>query len=240
MGLHVLGIFLEQGRIEDAISMYTEVQRWKEAIDVAESRQHEESETLKATYYKWLMETRQEEQAGRLKEKEGDHHAAIALYLKGGVPGRAAQTVMDHGVTNFPADLIETILSSLLKANMNEKAGELYEQLGQYENAKEAYRRGHAYRHCVDLCRRHFPGEVIRSEEEFGDWLVSQRQVDAALNHFIEAGQGIKAIEAALESRQWSKAAAVVEQQPPEVAKGYFQRIARHYEQSKVNPGGAT
>ena len=33
-----------------------------------------------------------------------------------------------------------------------------------------------------------FPNEVIRLEEEWGDYLVSQKQLDAAINHFIEAG----------------------------------------------------
>ncbi len=44
-------------------------------------------------------------------------------------------------------------------------------------------------------------------EERWGDWLASQRQMDAAVNHFIEAGVAVKAIEAALEARQFPKAA---------------------------------
>lgn len=44
-------------------------------------------------------------------------------------------------------------------------------------------------------------------EEEWGDWLASQRQMDAAINHFIEAGVAAKAIEAALAARQFPKAA---------------------------------
>lgn len=69
------------------------------------------------------------------------------------------------------------------------------------------------YRKALDLSRRHFPAEVVALEEEWGDWLMSQHQVDAAINHFIEAGCTIKAVEAALAARQWQKAAAVLDSQ---------------------------
>lgn len=41
---------------------------------------------------------------------------------------------------------------------------------------------------AVELARYAFPQEVVRLEEEWGDYLVSQKQLDAAINHFIEAG----------------------------------------------------
>lgn len=73
--------------------------------------------------------------------------------------------------------------------------------------------RGNAYRKAVDLARKEFPGEVVGLEDAWGDWLMSQRQVDAAINHFIEAGQTLKAIDAALAAKQWSKAATLIESQ---------------------------
>lgn len=57
------------------------------------------------------------------------------------------------------------------------QAGDFLERLGKYERAKEAYKKGHAYRRAIDLTRRVFPGEVPALEEEWGDWLVSQNQV---------------------------------------------------------------
>ena len=41
---------------------------------------------------------------------------------------------------------------------------------------------------AVELARVAFPSEVVRLEEEWGDHLVSQKQLDAAINHYIEAG----------------------------------------------------
>lgn len=40
-------------------------------------------ETLRQSYYQWLLDTKQEERAAALKEKEGDSFEAINLYLKG-------------------------------------------------------------------------------------------------------------------------------------------------------------
>lgn len=42
----------------------------------------------------------------------------------------------------------------------------------------EAYQHGHAYNRGIELARRHFPSEVVVLEEEWGDWLIIQNQVD--------------------------------------------------------------
>ena len=41
---------------------------------------------------------------------------------------------------------------------------------------------------AVELSRVAFPREVVKLEEAWGDYLVSQKQLDAAINHYIEAG----------------------------------------------------
>lgn len=41
---------------------------------------------------------------------------------------------------------------------------------------------------AVDLARVAFPAEVVKLEEAWGDYLVQQKQMDAAINHYIEAG----------------------------------------------------
>lgn len=66
-------------------------------------------------------------------------------------------------------------------------------------------------------------------EEEWGDWLMSQHQVDAAINHFIEAGCTIKAVEAALAARQWLKAAAVLDSQVRTASTNLFVRCFRPF-----------
>ena len=41
---------------------------------------------------------------------------------------------------------------------------------------------------AVELARLAFPAKVVKLEEDWGDCLVQQKQMDAAINHFIEAG----------------------------------------------------
>jgi len=41
---------------------------------------------------------------------------------------------------------------------------------------------------AVDLARHAFPHDVVKLEEDWGNYLVQQKQLDAAINHFIEAG----------------------------------------------------
>lgn len=68
-----------------------------------------------------------------------------------------------------------------------------------------------ARRKAIDLARREFPSSVVDIEEEWGDWLMTQKAMDAAINHFIEAGKSLKAIEAAIQCRQFTKAAGIIE-----------------------------
>lgn len=57
---------------------------------------------------------------------------------------------------------------------------------------------------------------------------MSQKQVENAINHFIEAGVLEKAIEASISARQWVKAVQLVAHQPSEIAKPFLKQIAKH------------
>merc|ERR1719157_341512 len=84
--------------------------------------------------------------------------------------------------------------------------------MGQVQPAMDSYRKGHAYRKAIDLAKQAQPAFIVQLEQEWGDWLVSQRQVDAAINHYIEAGASTKAIDAAMSARQWHKAEQLLDQ----------------------------
>lgn len=224
-------IFLEQGYPNDAMELYQEVRKWEDSIRVAETYGYADVDNLKKGYYQYLLETRQEERAALLKDKEGDYYEAINLYLKAGISARAAQLVMQHNI-NQP-DLLEKIAEALAASNLFEKSGYFFEKLGKAERALENYRMGHSYRAAVELCRSKFPQRVVLLEQEWGDYLVSIGQVDQAINHYIEAGQYNQAIEAAIEAKQWNKAVSIVEGSlEPEFAKKYHKQIAQHYEET--------
>ena len=109
-----------------------------------------------------------------------------------------------------PVQLLDSVASALTRAGMHDRAGEFYELLNDLSRALDSYIRGSAYRKAVELARRSFPGRVVELQEQWGDYLVSQKQIDMAINHYIEAGSFQKAVEAAISARQWSKAVVTI------------------------------
>eukprot|EP01065_Artemidia_motanka_P041067 TRINITY_DN5263_c0_g4_i1.p1 TRINITY_DN5263_c0_g4~~TRINITY_DN5263_c0_g4_i1.p1 ORF type:complete len:1760 (+),score=631.40 TRINITY_DN5263_c0_g4_i1:78-5357(+) len=229
-------ILLEHNQVDRAVEMWDDLFRFDKSIAVAASQQHPDTDKWRRKYYEWLMETKQQDLAAELRESEGKFTDAINLYLQGGLPARAAHVVNANQIS-IPQQQLEAIASALLKAQMFEKAGDFLEKLNLNERAVDAYKQGRAYRRAVDLSKRMFQGYVVTLEEEWGDWLVSQKQVEAAINHYIEAGDKAthKAIQAAISARQWSKAVQILDAQSnhdPYVLRGY-KTIATHYEDAR-------
>ena len=229
-------IYLENSQIDKAMQMWDEMNKFDESINVAESRGHPDAANHRTRYYTWLMDTAQYEKAGELKEREGKYIDAINLYLRGGTPARAAHVVSNQGVKPEQQQL-EAIAAALFKAQIFEKAGDLFEKLKMDERAIDAYKRGHVYSRAVELAKRVFPNFVVSLEDAWGDYLASQKQIDQAINHYIEAHQYDKAVKSAIVSRQWSKAVNILETQNAGAAndptvQGFYRQIARHYEES--------
>lgn len=66
-------------------------------------------------------------------------------------------------------------------------------------------------------------------EERWGNYLLSIKQTQAAINHFIEAEKIQKAIEASILAREWNKAIQLLAHQTPEIARSYYRQIAKHF-----------
>lgn len=79
-------------------------------------------EKLRRGYYQWLLDTQQEEKAGEVQEGQGDYLAAISLYLRAGLPAKAARLAMNRDELLTNGDVIDRISTTLIR-------GELYEQV---------------------------------------------------------------------------------------------------------------
>ena len=220
-------ILLAQNELQEVFEMYQQLHRWDDLISVAEQRNYPKLQEMRANYYKWLLETGQEEKAAEVKERDGDYAAAINLYLKGKLPARAAAVVTKYSYSQ--PELLVKIAAALQASDLHEKAGEFFEKLGDTQKALESYVAGNGFRKAVDLARRNFPQRVQKLEEQWGDWLVSQKQMDVSINHFIEANNIQKAIEASINARNWNKAVQLLGGQPLDVTKPYFRQIGKHY-----------
>ncbi|XP_035472779.2 intraflagellar transport protein 172 homolog [Scophthalmus maximus] len=221
--------YTEQNAIDEAIEMYQELHMWDDCIAVAEAKGHPELDALRGNYYQWLTETGQDEKAGEVKENQGDFQGAINLYLKAGLPAKAARLAISRPEITNNSDTVGRIAANLIKGEFYERAGDLYEKIRNNQRALECYCKGGAFRKAVELARLAFPAEVVKLEEAWGDYLVQQKQMDAAINHFIEAGCSLKAIEAAIAARQWKKAVPILESQEGLAAGKYYVKIAQYY-----------
>jgi intraflagellar transport protein 172 len=258
-------ILLNQGKVDEVVQMYRNAHQWEDALQVAVAKQWPHLKPLREQYFQYLIQTRQEEIAGEFKEKNQEYQDALQLYLRGGYPTKAANLVLQQGLTS-DASLCERVATALIAAKAFEKAGEFLEALKQPKRALECYQRGHAYNKAVALCRREFPAQVVQLYEEWGDvskrkaakrsrrepsviyffsfvyvslifqYCVSQKQMDAASNHYIQASAGVKAINASIEAKQWKRAIEILDTIDPRDAKPYYRRIAQNCAENKRYP----
>lgn len=222
---------LNQGKVDECIKMYQNLSKHDDAIRVAETSKHPQALEMRETYFQYLLDTNQEEGAAALKVREGDFTQAINLYLKGGMPGKAANVILENDIRQ--PGLMDNVAQALTHAGIHDKAGDLYENLGELQRALDSYTRGNTYRKAVELARKCFPAKVVDLQEQWGDYLVSQKQIDMAINHYIEAKAYQKAIEAALSARQHSRALTLVDAVDSETARPYYKSLARHYEDAR-------
>ena len=95
------------------------------------------------------------------------------------------------------------------------------------------------------MARFSFPEEVVRLEEEWGDELHSSGKYEAAISHFLgsfpknyneeccitEAGNSIKAADAAVKAKEWDRALQILNViSDQEAAAKFYGKIAEHFE----------
>ena len=157
-------ILIQNDEIEEAMAMYQELHRWDESIKIAEKFKHPDVREFQENYFQWLLETNQEAKAAEVKEREQDYATAIQLYLRGGLPAKAANVVSSNQV-NIPHDQLEKIASQLVASGMHEKAGDFFEKMNIHDRALESYVMGNAFRKAVDIAKKVFPHAVVDLEE---------------------------------------------------------------------------
>lgn len=118
---------------------------------------------------------------------------------------------------------------STLSAELYELAGDLSSKVNDPQGAIQLYRKGSVYGRAIELARKISPDDVVQLEEEWGDWLVSRRQMDASISHYIEAGATIKALEAAVSAKTWRKAVQIAKVlDDPAETKKYALELSSH------------
>ncbi|PIO75437.1 tetratricopeptide repeat protein [Teladorsagia circumcincta] len=223
-------IYLENNAIEEAIEMYQLLQKWDEALDIAKAVNYPGFDQLKANYYRTLFDTGQDAKAAELKIADGDVAGAVSLYMKAKKPVQALETALSDSSLSNDHQLMASIASQLMQSHIYDKAGELYEHMRDFEKALECYTNGQTFNKAIQLARFAAPEKVVSLEEQWGDYLVSEGQHDASINHFLEANSLVKAAEAAIQAKEWGKAVQIVDViQDSHISSDFYGRIAAHY-----------
>lgn len=183
----------------------------------------------------FLNKTGQNDKAGQILEDQGNYEEAISLYLKSNRPVRAANLINQHYELLENDTLVTTVVKKLLKSELYEPAAEIYDKLNKSDVALECYRKGKIWGKAVELARVISPDKVTTLEEEWGDSLVENKQLDAAINHFIEAGKTRKALDSAVGAKQWKKAVHIIQViEDAESVLKYYETLANHFAEVKV------
>ncbi|CAH1397619.1 unnamed protein product [Nezara viridula] len=204
-------IYLEQNRLDKALDMYKDLHKWEEALMLAERSGFSKFKELKGEYVTWLLSTGQQEKAGQVKQEDGQLLEAVELYMSAGLPATAARLVISQPDMLEDQALMKRLTTALVNSELYLQAGQVFEAAGDNQRAMHCYRQASAFATALHLARVVAPQEVVSLEEEWGDHLVQTKQLDAAINHYIEAGQTIKALDAAIGARQWKKAVQIIQ-----------------------------
>ncbi|PHJ18339.1 intraflagellar transport protein 172 [Cystoisospora suis] len=217
----------------DTVKQYLIDARFEESIRLADREGCGGISKMREEYQEWLLRTGQEEKAAEIQLSEGNFERAVELFMQGGLPSKASGIISTHPDINvFRAELVEATADSLMTCGLLDKAGDLYQVLGDTDAALAAYRQGHAYKKAVELSRQFCPVETRSIEKEWGEWLLSLHQPDAAINHFLEAACKREAVDAAMKAKNWNKAAQLVQDlvasEGGEIARPYLLELAQH------------
>lgn len=109
-------IYLENGRIELALKMYKDLNMWDEAIYLAEKHDQSVALELRGERMNYLLDSQQEERAGRIFEEEGDIEKALKLYLKANKPAQAARVALKNIHLLDDQPLMMTVTEGLVKS----------------------------------------------------------------------------------------------------------------------------
>ena len=226
---------LSQSRIDECIDMYLSLQRHEDAIRVAKfNNRMNRAEEIRDQYMQSLLNSGQNMIAGVLKEEDGEFIEAIQLYLKASAPNKASRVIEEHKIRQ-PLELVESVASSLVRAGMHDRAGVIYERLDEFQKALDSFIRGKDFRSAVNLARKKFPARVVELQEKWGDFMASQKHIDMAINHYIEAKMVDKAIDLALNEKYYAKALQLVENTSAckegisSQHQQYYARLGDHY-----------
>ncbi|KMQ88504.1 putative intraflagellar transport protein 172 [Lasius niger] len=203
-------IYLEQNELDKALDMYQRYWHWEDALSLAQSRDWSGLSELRDRHLAWLLDSGQAARAASIIETTNPKRA-VKLYLEARRPGRAARLILTDNELLEDERIVEEVINGLKATDLMELAGELLEKTGAGSEAISCYAQAGVFARALDLARKVDPTLVVELERDWGKHLAANGHYDAAINHFIEAGETVLALKAAINARQWRKALQIIQ-----------------------------
>ncbi|OAD52520.1 hypothetical protein WN48_01267 [Eufriesea mexicana] len=223
-------IYLEQNELDQALDMYQKYWHWEDALSLAQNRGWPGLQELRDKHLTWLLESGQAARAAVILESTNPRRA-VKLYLDARRPGRAARLVLTNDELLEDKSIVNEIVRVLKATDLMELAGELLEKTSDPLEAIKCYSQAGVFARALELARKVDPTSVVDLERDWGKHLASASHYDAAINHFIEAGETALALNAAINARQWRKGLQiiqVIEDDDPEIRK-QCEKLAEYF-----------
>lgn len=201
---------MEQNELDQALDMYQKYWHWEDALNLAQNRGWPGLQELRDKHLTWLLESGQAARAAIILESTNPRRA-VKLYLDARRPGRAARLVLSNDELLEDESIVNEIVRVLKASDLMELAGELLERISDPLEAIKCYSQAGVFARALELARKVDPTSVVDLERDWGKHLASASHYDAAINHFIEAGETALALNAAINARQWRKGLQIIQ-----------------------------
>lgn len=193
-----------------ALEMYQKYWHWEDALILAQNRAWTGLDELKNKHLSWLLDSGQAARAAAIIENDNPRKA-VKLYLEARRPGRAARLILTNEELLDDNYIVNDVIKVLKNTDLMELAGEVSEKISNPEDAIKCYAKAGVFARALELARRVDPTSVVDLERDWAQHLTLNGHYDAAINHYIEAGETGLALNAAVMARQWRKALQIIQ-----------------------------
>lgn len=218
---------------EQIIITYKRLNRWSQLIDyLTRTQQFRQKDLAEQEHLKWLIANRRHLEAARIQFKMGDMFEALEMLMQNRMDEEGANILIENYqgvplrleskikfVEQKPNLQLEqatkNLIDRLIRNKQFEKAAILSEKvLANDKEALDLYLRGHNFKSALEITKRIELDRVAEIEDLFGQYLVkeysagrlSRRKALEAIDHFVTANEPEKALEAAINLKDFHQA----------------------------------
>jgi hypothetical protein len=205
------GIYLSHNRPKEAILMYENLEMFSDVVRIMSKAKDPDMDEKKHIYLQRLIESGQHEKTAEMREEEGDFTQAITLYLRGGLPERAANVCLRQNILQ-PRTLLNEVTSALDATGLYEISGDLYTHISCYDESIICYMKGHFFQKAVAIAIDHSaPGQLKCIYKQWAETSIHKAQYEEAVEQYIQGSLYNEALDAAIKSQLYDKAVVIAQ-----------------------------